>query len=228
VNSRLGALGGTALHSRLFASVLGSSHALRCPCPASYHSFPGGSDAYSPAPDLVILLPCCADMPEFVLTFALSFQNEMFSLLIDSSGLCLSDLAPVSYLDLSLILLLLMCYFQYLNNHNPLQLLISQLFQSLSPEKAFLVLSLSLSLSPRVSSPITALRPKRHLGISKGYSSANRIGAESNLSLCCFFKLLLFLFEAAGEGGHLQPPPTETEQILSSQPRVGRGGPQAA
>lgn len=138
----------------LFASILSPSHSLRCPCPASYHLFPGGSDAYCQALGLAMLLPRCADMPEFALTFTPPFQNEMFSLLIYSSGLCLSNLAPVSYFSLSLILLLLMCYFQYLNNHHPPQL-ISQLFQSLSPDKPFLVLS--LSLSPRVSSPLTAL-----------------------------------------------------------------------
>lgn len=181
-----------SIHTRLFASILSPSHSLRCPCPASYHLFPGGSDAYSQAPGLVMLLPRCADMPEFALTFALSFQNEMFSLLIYSSGLCLSNLAPVSHFCLSLILLLLMCYFQYLTNHHPPQLLISQLFQSLSPGKPSLVLS--LPLSPRASSPLTALSrviPKKHIGISKGYSSANCTGAESNLSFFSFFKLAI-------------------------------------
>lgn len=144
-----------SLQSRLFASTLSPSCPPRCPCPASYHLFPGGTDAYSQALGLVMLLPRWADMPEFALTFALSSQNEMFSLPVYSSGLCLSNLAPVSYFSLSLILLLLMCCFQYLNNHHPPQLLISQLFQSLSPEKPFLVLF--LSLSPRAASPLTAL-----------------------------------------------------------------------
>lgn len=109
------------LHSGLFASILSPSYSLRCPCPAS-HFFPGGSDACSQAPGLVMLLPRCAEMPEFALTFILSFQDEMFSPLIYSSGLCLSNLAPVSCFYLSLILLVLMCCFQYLNNHHPPQL----------------------------------------------------------------------------------------------------------
>lgn len=57
------------LHFRLFASTLSPSSSLRCPCPASYHLFSGGSDAYFQARGLVMLLPRCADMPEFALPF---------------------------------------------------------------------------------------------------------------------------------------------------------------
>lgn len=183
-----------SLLSRLFVSILCPSHSLRCPCPASYYLVPGGSNACSQALGLVMLLPRCADMPEFALTFALSFQNEMFSLLIYSSGFRISNLAPVSYFYLCLILLLMMCYFQYLNSHHPPQLLTSQLFQSLSPEKPLLVLAVWLSLRA-----LPWVIPKKYLAISKGYSSPNCIGAEFNLSAassnCCSSLLGLLVRE---------------------------------
>lgn len=103
-----------------FPFILSLSHSLRYPCPVSYHLFPGGSNVYSQALSLVMLLSRCTDMPEFALILEPSFQNEMFFFLIYSSGLCLSILAPASCFYFSLILLLLMCYFQYLNNHHPL------------------------------------------------------------------------------------------------------------
>lgn len=80
-----------------FFSVFPLSHSLQHPCPASYLPFPSSSAASAPALGLAMLLLSCADLPEFALTFALFHQNEMFSLLIYSSGLCLSNLALAIY-----------------------------------------------------------------------------------------------------------------------------------